>query len=263
MTTKANQELQTAKTTNQTMRNNANITQQDIDYSVKIGKQVIQSKLKEAKAANLEKRKKINKQINGLINRDETEKLLIKAFKETINKDKRITILRATWNMFHDKKIRTNWGLISFNKAYDPVGSIAQPGSYSTKSYERMVKDASFFMDYYMHIGMRDLDAVNHNDDGSEDVDCGWRLEVDIPSKLLPKMTTMLKHLRAMKSLEDLDEMIDNKLNNISDTMEEMEAKLLTQELNRSDRGQEVLNLASGIITDVLGEDINLALEVD
>lgn len=45
--------------------------------------------------------------------------------------------------------------------------------------------------------------------------------------------------------------------------MEKIEAKLLAQELYRSERGIEVLNLATDIVSEVTGKNINLAIEFD
>lgn len=249
------QAIQTNQETQESM------TQTDINYSVKIGKQVIKSKLREAKSKYEKQYNNISNELHKIINYDDTKKMLRKELKTRINADTNTTALRSIWNKFHTKKIRTNWGLVSADNCSRVAGVIARPNNYAHESYQKMIKTKIVIIEYHMHIGMRDLDDIHRDEDGTEEVDCGWTLEVDIPSKLLPDMSIMLQKLKPLKKLRDLIKEIDYKLKNIGDTMENMEAKLLTQELNRSPRGKEVLDLTSSVIADVIGEDINLALE--
>lgn len=278
MTTTNKDQLISAKVTNQTLVNNEELTQKDINYSIKISKQSITAELKKQLIDLQKEDKNIAEELCTVHNTKTLNKSLNKAFKTEFNKNKALTLVRNAWNAFCENKLKNNYGLLHKYSIKQVVRFITHPYNYEIELYQKLINTQKIDIEYFTKVSMRD-DINNtqflrkeHNSQSITDsfyatnnmqLNNGWILQVPLPKPVLEKMKISLKLLKQLKSLNTQIINIQDKLNNINETMEKIEAKLLAQELYRSERGTEVLNLAANIISEVTGKNINLTIESD
>ena len=246
---------------------NAVLTQTDIDYSIKIGKQTIKAKLTQEIAKINEEIRIYREKAENIfdLSQEQVIKIIKTAFKEQINNDKNLTKVRAAWNAFRDKHIRTNWGLVNICYLDNTANNIIRPYNGSDpKAYAKYVNDGlkisfsicvGFMPDNFKNDNSDERDYEEHEDDFD------FTQRISVPAKLKIDMQRMLTVLQETSVLRNKQDALNLKLKNIDETMEEMEAKLLIQDLNRSERGKEVLELASEIISDVIEDSVQLAIK--
>jgi len=234
------------------------LTDNDINYSIKIGKQVITTKLKEARTNLGESTKLFMKELNELCDEQDTKQELKEKFYEAVDNNSSINYLRLAWNEYneyeHEQKA-TNRDMIKAVDFYGSVNIITCPSNHSVNRYKNMIDKLSIDIPFELY------GSVNPADEDEEYISAKHYLPIDLPSAILPNMLKRYKVLQKIEANDNEMTNIDKKLYNINDTMEQMEAKLLIQELKRTGRGEEVLKISSDIISDVLNETLSLTDE--
>lgn len=82
----------------------------------------------------------------------------------------------------------------------------------------------------------------------------GFTLRFGLSDKALEQLDLYVEAAKEARSLNDQYNAMETKLKNIDKVAEEMEAKLLVQELAKSEEGKAALGVASDLVSEMLGE---------
>ena len=241
------------------------LTQTEIDYSVKVSKQVIISKLKEEirdlsqlvkdqQASN--KERFVGKSSTGTIEND----LLVvmkKRLALVLNNDTALNHLRLAINSMTDNDVRKNSSLLQSDDLYQ-----MRLYEYSSKGLEKFLASQMYNCTYHIVSFLPSREELRDAKDNSysDSVDNLMRFEIELPlpGDVLEKIRESLEVTKIMEGNEAKLRLLNNKLKNIDTAMEELEAKLLVNHMAKSDHGKEALKVASSIVSEMLGSDVPL-----
>ncbi|CAM0056453.1 hypothetical protein VPHK479_0045 [Vibrio phage K479] len=97
-----------------------------------------------------------------------------------------------------------------------------------------------------------DLNFNGHH--GMYDNYLGFSLRFEIPDKALEQLDLYVEASKNARALNEQYNAMETKFKNIDKVAEEMEAKLLVQELAKSEEGKAALGIASDLVSEMLGE---------
>lgn len=224
-------------------------TQHDIDYSVKIGKQVLLKKLKERSEALRKDYRAAEEAAHDFrrLEHPKLTKIIEKEFWLNIKNCSQINTLRLAMNAFLDKgdKITTNKKMVNWESCRNATSSSP------TESGHLRIQ-------YGLEVAVNPLDY--RQDSSSNEWENTFSLELEIPDILKGYWREYGKLEKVASDLNELINETDLKIKNINSVMEEVEANLLIKEMQKSSRGEEVLEMTNNILADVLG-DAPLVLE--
>lgn len=248
------------------------LTQSDIQNSMKVSKQVILTKVKEEIASvsvNIILQEAALKACfcgdNGNGSTKENDLLVImrKRLAEILNKDIGLRHLRLATNHTTDIPTLTkNMQLVINEDCHAICHFTYKPNSEMFKS---MLVSEVFPVTYYVAGFLPDKKELESLVDGRyhDNVEPCMSFTVDVP---LPRET-----LTEMAEAVDTQKIIDGnrskmsslqyKIDNIDNTMEELEAKILVNHMAKSEHGKEVLAVTSSIVSEIIGEESPLLSE--
>lgn len=248
----------------------AELTNTDISHSIKIGKQVLLSKLaeeiKKLDADMFIQYCGIAETMGGSF---PMSMIMRPLFELVINNCSQLSKLRLAINTFEEKDMRKNMGLLVSNDLESVCKGITDPmyitgrHNNSEKSYrvndkfKEVLKQGFLKVNYSFGVVWRD--AGQWHEDGNQAEESSWNHngyceEILIPGETLDKMRALLPAVDALERRQVVLDSLREKLKNIDSTMEEMEATLLVNELGRTVRGKQVLAVTNDLIAGVLGD---------
>lgn len=255
------------------------ITQTEIEYSVKVGKQVIIEQLTTIKA-DLKKEASVLLAQIQLTNdakdivRAKYRRALDNKLIHVVNNCSSANKIRLFVNTFTSANFRSNWDIVIHSTVGSVVRTLIEPlnpgFSRGNERYDRMsyvidatsqkiLDNGAAEVEYTTCVSvpskksiqaMRD-DEFEYSLDNNENNT--WETEIRIPDEILAELKARIDVIKQLQDIQNRYNDLADKLENIDKTMEKMEASLLVNELKRTTRGMEVMNIASGIISDILG----------
>lgn len=235
------------------------LTQTNINYSIKIGRQVLKQKLKE-EIDRLQKAITNCKDELLDISSDKVKKLrsgMQKRIITSINNDETFGLIKQLYNKLNpEKAVSKVQDLVSTNLSSTQIMlEFIKPNTYTNiKKYRKVLTDryVEFPVDFILAEFNREYEEYN---------DLSYNIPIELTSSLLSWMNRQEKILTTMQLYQKDKDEVESKLINLDETLETIEAKLLVQELNKTDTGKDVLNTTESIISDTLNSNIALTNE--
>lgn len=245
----------------------AELTNTDIDHSIKIGKQVLISKLNEESDKIVKTIKEGCTKIRDKFDDGSSLfSLMLPRFELTINSCSQLSKLRLAINTFEEKPMRNNMKMVTDYRLMRKCSDAVKPfwighrfGADKTtfnecSSFRSIVDSGQMEVEYSIGVAWRDSGQWHEDGDECCESRSGFTETIDVPEDTLELMRSVIPDIENLTAQQAGLDAIKKKLNNIDKTMEEMEAQLLIKELGRTNRGKEVLSVASDLIKGVLGD---------
>lgn len=246
----------------------AELTNTDINHATKIGKQVIVSKLNEELDKAYCDMNALHKEIVDTLGvSSDLVKIMEPRFELVINNCSQMSKLRCAINTFEETPMRNNMKMVtqhlldtSCTRATNPLwlsarSKTVKPRFHPHESFKTMAASGEMEVTYFMGVAWRNEGEWHKDGNECYEDNSGFTETVTIPEDFLEKMRAAIPNIESLITQQETIDKLQDKLDNIDKAMEEMEAKLLVNELNRTDRGKEVLAVTNNIIGDVLGSD--------
>jgi len=245
----------------------------NIGYSVKIGKQVMKSKLQAAmnETKTLYDKKNEYYKICASHFIDSFHKEATRQIKLDLNNDRDATRFRnlfAKFSRFHEKDndngfraFTTNWDMVQETDIVSVVDKILHGNNkHALKLKEDFLLNEPVPITVDLKIPDRiHKDELDHNYIDADSIPkLGYEVSLTFGEDIKEIFHTARDAQKESRALNKKYNELETKLKNIDEVTEEMEAKLLVNELQKSDTGKEALNVASELITEMLGDTPDL-----
>lgn len=241
----------------------AEVVETNINYSAKIGKQVLKTQLKERLEVcrNNVTMAEANLHLLAQPFRVELEKRLKNQLQMCITNDGEISRFRNFLNKFTEediqdvKKSKSNWEFVDEHDVSSTLHALFG-GGYSSAGTKMMRDDLfkeetlTFDLKLKAFAYMGSYDEPQHNPEKQVSV------SYDLPI-VKSELDTLRKVIEAEEVLATKHTEVNNvrtQLDSVDDLVERMEAKLLVDELASTEDGKKVLAVTSDLVTDMLGD---------
>lgn len=242
------------------------LTQTDISYSMKISKQVLIKELNAQIPVLSKEFDTLQEKGSTILKTEDVRLLLQQELKKGINGDRSISKLRLGVNAVTGNRTASNWAFLQGDDCIYAAVKLCSLDYQRYRSYEYHEAD-TITVGYDFHVGLRDEKdfavAEKGDRDDENEFNSGYQCEVAIPAEIRLELMEIAGYAKRMVEVgEQLNDLRD-KLRNMDQTMEELESQLLTDELNRTERGQRVLGVTTQIVNQVLGKEVMPKLVAD
>jgi hypothetical protein len=226
-----------------------------IGYSAKIGKQVLKqqlsAELKKCNARLTEIRDncvKTHKEYNT-----ELYQYLMSKLQLAVRNDGAIARLRNVFKEMFDKdtlpaELMSNWAFVQQEHIHGDARSSLH-GMLNGDMLKRHVEKEEARVHYNLHIGF-----FNERYDADRDGVLIYTQDISLTNELIELAKQALASLTEWEEERDTYSLLRSKLRDIDNTVEQMEAELLVNELNSSEEGRKVLEITSNIVKQMLGD---------
>jgi len=210
-----------------------------IGYSAKIGKQVMKAQLEKQIQGFSEQLQDLTKQKNDHFEFDAFVKYLKNKLALEIENDSEIFNLRTALNFFlHESD--------EFLSNRDLVDD-AECGCAA-----RRIKDGHKPSDNCIQIRV-DL-KVDTRDEESYDNQISYYCQIELDDYWIKHIEELHVITDAIEEIDESKRALTDKLRNIDEMVEQMEAQILVDHLAKTDEGQKILEVTSKMVSSVLGE---------
>lgn len=232
------------------------MTQTNINYSTKIGKQVMKAELKSrySKATDELNEAKTAVQSFTDVAHQELKGFLKSRLKFAMRSDSEMTRLRNLLNKFMPidaVNYKTNMDLISDSGISDALRNLVCLGSMNSHEREYLkgiIEKEKVGLSVAFDFGRPDEDCYDNF------CEFAFDLNVSLFADQLELLKTRLSLEEKRTTAQEKQIAIATQLENIDNVVEEMEAKLLINELNSTEQGKAVLNVTSEMVSNMLGD---------
>lgn len=229
----------------------AEMTSTEIEYSVKVGKQVVKKQLEKEIKQLLENLSEEGETRDKIFSGSKFCKMLEEEAEKQLEADKDLSTIREILSkyMFEEDKFKNNldmmcgsinaWPLLCLVRGEGP-GYRQEHIKRLSEFIEGGVANVAFEFGFYER-----SDAF-----GEKPKVC---YEIPLSETWIDVLNKYLNSLKRTAEITDNMAQLTIKLNNLDSLMEEVEASILANELKKTESGRKVLSISSGIISSVLG----------
>lgn len=235
------------------------LNRNDIESSMKIGKQVILTNVKkriealkgQIRASKGERMKVFEGQKKSLT------KHFSSKIKLAIKNDSDLDDLRRAVNKLFDFSYKNNLEFVADIDVDGAVVNLVKNDKFysiheTRRLFQSYVNNEEISIDFLLPIGAEDLKA-DYN--AGDDLDAAtMEMAVPLTADMLRGCETILEHLEKEVALHDEIDSLNNKLRNIDKTMEEVEASILLEEMKTTEHGKRALEVTINVVEHVLGK---------
>lgn len=231
----------------------SDLTASELEYSMKVSRQVAEKALKDEQKALSKRRDELQIEARNELEQFNIEERVKSLFKAQLNKCKGTSLIVAGINELrddHEAEIKSNDEMLVDSSVFR-MNYIFHSGSY-TKEYARAIEEGIFYLGYAMHFGYRD--AQERREDSRDSIEGEFVFCVQLTKAMIEDLASVAPKLQEADRIAERQSEVRYKLRNIDETLKEIEAELLVNELSRTQRGREVLDVTSRVISNVIGE---------
>lgn len=224
-------------------------TQVNIGYAAKISKQVLRTQINDRIKQLSDQVDSLQEQAMAIFTTAELSEHLQQKVYLHLKNDSDVTRLRRLVNKFspHDEAHH-------FKTNEDFVDSMEARYEASRHSMCRSDADSIATLLSTELFNVIVTLKVTPNVDGEYEHQCGFSMPIALDNDWREKIIKQAAIVDQKYKLECEVHDLKKKLENINELVEEMEAKMLVDELSRSEEGQRILQITSSIIGNTLGE---------
>ena len=248
------------------------LTQSEIQNSMKVSKQVILTKVKE-EVANVHinimlqeaalKERFCGDNGKGGTKENDLTVIMRERFAEIINSDIGLRHLRlATTHMTGIPTLTKNMQLVLTEDCYDVSNYVYKPNS---RMFKDILKTGVYAISYCTAGFLPDRKELTDlvDDRYHDDVNpyLSFTIDVRVPKETLDAMSEVVETQKIIDGNRSKMSSLQYKIDNIDTTMEELEAKILVNHMAKSAHGKEVLAVTSSIVSEIIGEESPLLSE--
>jgi len=244
------------------------MTQKEIEYSIKIAQQTIKTKLTDRLTALREQQT----ELTANFEKEFLYKGIMKEFQDTIDSHLEMTItneselycLVQAYNLLSDGEIHSINELITSTNVYNFVRNIVDANCRNGSWAQNILDKGSYEFRVYIAVAAaEDSDRLNAIERDDEYIDTHNALYFNLP--LPSRIITMLENCAEWGEKYDaIDKQLNDcraKLDNMDNTLETIESQLLVEELSSTEGGKKTLELTGNIISNVIGSQVLLTNE--
>lgn len=223
--------------------------QVNIGYAAKISKQVLRSQLKDRIAKLSQSVKEQREQANEVLDTGKLTSYLNEQVEKSLSSDGDLTRLRRLVNKFmvddEEHNFPTNASLVKSISARREASRYTAARSDSD-AIVRLMEEGHFSVGVDLRL-IPDIEGVFTEE-------CGFEAVIPLNDEWKDKIQKHVAMYDEIYRIENEVSDLKDKLANIDELVEEMEAKMLVEELRSSEEGKRVLSISASIIGDALGE---------